>query len=75
MYQHVDGTVSATWCDELWNSDTCCQPFWQYVADGYDISSQPYARQDATEKRLWEGPDGPSEVWVRAAGGEWIREV
>ena len=49
--------------------------FWQFCRDGYDISGQLYAEDDADEKRLWEGPDGPSEVWTRDASGEWTRET
>ena len=75
MYRHVDGTVSGQWCADLWNSDTCCQPFWQYCLDGMDISDWPFAEQDADEKRLWEDPDGPSQVWVRGTAGQWVRDV
>jgi hypothetical protein len=72
MYQHVDGTASDQWCDSLWNEVTCCQPHWQYCHEGHDITSDLYAEQDATEKRLWEGPDGPSEVWVRRPTGDTV---
>ena len=50
-------------------------PFWQYCCNGYDISSQLHAELDADEKRLWECPDGPSEVWVRGALGQWVRQA
>jgi hypothetical protein len=48
------------------------EPFWQYCRDGYDITGQVYAEQDADEKRFWEGPDEPSEVWLRDTGGRWV---
>ncbi|HET8643798.1 MAG TPA: hypothetical protein VFM37_17815, partial [Pseudonocardiaceae bacterium] len=59
-------------CPASWH-DGGCQPFWQHCgADGRDISTDFYAEDDATEKRLWEGPDGPSQVWTRPRpGAEW----
>ena len=50
-------------------------PFWQYCLNGYDISHQMYAELDADEKRLWEGPDEPSQVWVRDLQGRWVRQA
>lgn len=50
-------------------------PFWQYCRNGYDISTDLYAELDADEKRLWQGPDGPCEVWVRTTRGRWIRQA
>jgi hypothetical protein len=49
-------------------------PFWQYCRHGYDITGQVYAEQDADEKRLWEGPDEPAEVWLRDTDGQWVRD-
>lgn len=62
-------------CEHSWH-DNGCDPFWQYCSpNGRDITHEFYAEQDAIEKRLWEGPDGPSEVWIRASTSDgWERE-
>lgn len=65
MYQHVDGTVSDQWCENLWNADTCCEPFWVFSLDGDNITGNMGCEDDADEKALWAGPDGPAEVWTR----------
>lgn len=63
-------------CEYAWHNDGC-EPYWQYAgASGQDISGSPTAELDATSVALWEGPDGPSEVWVRdEPGDEWRRDI
>lgn len=39
--------------------------YWQFCQGDEDITSSPTAELDATEKRLWETDDGPTEVWTR----------
>lgn len=62
MEEHeCTGTES---CPYAWHIAGCA-PFWQYSLEGQDISGDPYAAEDADEKRLWTGPDEPAEVWTR----------
>lgn len=75
MMKHVAASPSAPShyhgisesCRWAWQCQTQygCEPYWQYIRDGKDITDQMYAELDATEKRYWEGPDEPSEVWTR----------
>lgn len=60
-------------CPNSWHEGGC-DPYWQYCREDYDISRELYAEDDATEKRLWEGPDEPSQVWTRATADDpWVR--
>lgn len=62
-------------CLNSWHEGGC-DPYWQYGSeDNRDISREMYAEDDAVEKRLWEGPDEPSQVWKRPdTSAEWVRE-
>jgi hypothetical protein len=73
--KHPVGECPGLMCDDAWH-DNGCDPFWSYSdAAGFNITGSFYAEQDATTKTLWEGPDGPSEVWRRAKrGDEWRRD-
>lgn len=62
-------------CVNAWHGEGC-EAFWQYAdASGFVLRGGMYDEQDAMSKTLWTGPDGPDEVWVRDAYGQWIREV
>lgn len=70
--RHLWGHCPGLSCPDMWHEGGC-EPFWQYVsADGLDISNYPYPDDDATEKRWWQGPDGPDAVWIKVGGG-WQR--
>lgn len=75
MAEHAGRCPGLPHCDDVWHEGGC-QPYWQYYdAGGNDISTHMYTEDDSVEKRLWEGPDGPSEVWIRAYPGDrWERD-
>lgn len=48
---------------------------WQYCDNGRDISGDPYAETDATEKRLWTPNGDLIESWTRVTSDHpWERE-
>jgi hypothetical protein len=70
LTRHPEGQCSGLDCEHAWHTGGC-GPMWQYCdADGYDISGQPYAEDDAVERRRWDGPDGPDLIEYRR-GDRW----
>lgn len=56
-------------CSYAWHTGGC-EPFWQYSKDGYVLSGGGYDEDDADERSLWSGPDGPDRVEYRR-NGRW----
>lgn len=69
------GVTDSSACDYVWSADSGCAPHWNFADEsGNTINGSPYAEEDAHEKSLWIGPDGPEETFVRNAEGQWERD-
>lgn len=56
-------------CPDAWHTDGC-GPYWTYSLDGFALDGGLYDEDDADERRLWEGPDGPSKIEYKR-NGRW----